>query len=174
MLGFVFQSIVKTWQNTTQLHKLFALDIATMFLLWASLVAQMVKNLPGMQEIRTRSLGEEDSLEKGMATHSSIFAWRIPWTEEPGRLQSSRLQRVGHNWQWLTPNRVKLRWMYYFSSCFFPTRLLVFVPFCLILSPAFFLWIISEQVTRKSEKIENLPPPKRWEPLDNQAFTSRS
>ena len=96
MLGFVFPSIVKTWQNTTQLHKLFALDIATMFLLWASLVAQMVKNLPGMQEIWTRSLGEEDSLEKGMAIHSSIFAWRIPWTEEPGRLLSMGSQR-GHS-----------------------------------------------------------------------------
>ena len=47
----------------------------------------MVKNLPAMQETRVRSLGQEDSLEKGMATHSSILAWRIPWTEEPGRLQ---------------------------------------------------------------------------------------
>ena len=53
----------------------------------ASLVAQMVKNLPAMQETRVRSLGQEDSLEKGMATHSSILAWRIPWTEEPGGLQ---------------------------------------------------------------------------------------
>jgi len=52
----------------------------------ASLVAQMVKNLPAMQETRVQSLGGEDPLEKGMATHSSILAWRIPWTEEPGRL----------------------------------------------------------------------------------------
>ena len=51
-------------------------------------VAQMVKNLPVMQETLVRSLGQEDSLEKGMATHSSILAWRIPWTEEPGGLQS--------------------------------------------------------------------------------------
>ena len=51
-----------------------------------SLVAHMVKNLPAMQETRVRSLGQEDALEKKMATHSSIFAWRIPWTEEPGRL----------------------------------------------------------------------------------------
>ena len=57
----------------------------------------MVKNLPAMQETRVRSLGWEDPLEKGMATHSSILAWRIPWTEEPGRLQSMGLQRVGHN-----------------------------------------------------------------------------
>ena len=55
---------------------------------WASLVAQMVKNLPAMQETWVQSLGWEDPLEKGMATHCSILAWRIPWTEEPGRLYS--------------------------------------------------------------------------------------
>ena len=55
---------------------------------WASLVAQTVKNLPAMQETWILSLGQEDSLEKEMATHSSILAWEIPWTEEPGRLQS--------------------------------------------------------------------------------------
>ena len=54
----------------------------------ASLVAQTVKNLPAMQETRVQSLGREDPPEKEMATHSSILAWRIPWTEEPGRLQS--------------------------------------------------------------------------------------
>jgi len=59
--------------------------------------AQMVKNLPAMQETQVQSLGWEDSLEKGMATHSSILAWRIPWTEEPGGLQSMGSQRVGHN-----------------------------------------------------------------------------
>ena len=58
-------------------------------------MAQMVKHLPAMEETLVRSLGWEDPLEKGMATHSSILAWRIPWTEEPGRLQSIRLQRVG-------------------------------------------------------------------------------
>ena len=52
----------------------------------ASLVAQTVKNLPAMQEIWVWALGQDNSLEKGMATHSSILAWRIPWTEEPGRL----------------------------------------------------------------------------------------
>ena len=55
---------------------------------WASLVAQTVKNLPAMQETQVQSLGQEDSLEKGMTTHPSILAWRIPWTEEPGGLQS--------------------------------------------------------------------------------------
>ena len=58
----------------------------------------MVKNLPAMQETRIRSLGQEDPLEEGMTTHSSILAWRIPWTEEPGGLQSMGLQTVGHNW----------------------------------------------------------------------------
>ena len=58
---------------------------------------QMVKNLPVMQKTRVQSLGREDSLEKGMATHSSILAWRIPWTEEPAGLQSTGLQRVGHD-----------------------------------------------------------------------------
>ena len=59
---------------------------------WASLVAQLVKNLPAVQETRVRFLGWEDPLEKEMATHSSILAWRIPWTEEPGRLQSIGFQ----------------------------------------------------------------------------------
>ena len=63
-------------------------------IIWASLVAQTVKNLPAMQEIEVQSLGWEDPLEKGMATHSSILTWIIPWTEEPGRLQSMELQRV--------------------------------------------------------------------------------
>ena len=62
-----------------------------------SLVAQMLKNLPAMQETWVPSLGWEDTLEKEMATHSSIFVWRIPWTEEPGGLQSTGSQRVGHD-----------------------------------------------------------------------------
>ena len=66
-------------------------------ILRASLVAQMIKNLPAMQEIQVWSLSWEDPLEKGMATHSSITARRIPWTEEAGWLQSMELQRVKHN-----------------------------------------------------------------------------
>ena len=62
------------------------------------LLNQMVKNMATMQENRVRSLGPKDSLEKGIATHSSIPAWRIPWREEPGRLQSTGSQRVGHEW----------------------------------------------------------------------------
>ena len=63
----------------------------------ASLVAQMVKNLPAIQETRVQSLGREDPLEKEMATQSRILAWRIPRTEEPGGLQSMGSQRVRHN-----------------------------------------------------------------------------
>ena len=62
-----------------------------------SLVAQTVKRLSTMQEARVHSLGREDLLEKEMAPHSSVLAWKIPWTEEPGRLQSMGSQRVGHN-----------------------------------------------------------------------------
>ena len=64
---------------------------------WASLVAQMVKNLLAMWETWVRSLGLEDPLDKGMVTHSGIFAWRIPRTQEPGRLQFMRSQRVRHD-----------------------------------------------------------------------------
>ena len=60
-------------------------------------MAQMVKNPPAMWETQVRSLDWEDPLEKGMASHSSILAWRIPWTEELGELQSMGLQRVGHD-----------------------------------------------------------------------------
>ena len=64
---------------------------------WASLVAQTVRNLPAMQKTQARSLGREDPLDKGLTTRSSNLAWRIPWTEEPGRLQSMGLQKVGHD-----------------------------------------------------------------------------
>ena len=60
-------------------------------------MAQMVKHLPAMQETQVQSLGWEDPLEKEMATHSSTLAWKIPWTEESGRLQSIGLQRVRHD-----------------------------------------------------------------------------
>ena len=80
------------------------------------LLAQMVKNLPAMQGTQVRSLGWKDPLEKKMSTHSSILAWRIPWTEEPGRLQSTGLQTVGHDWMtntyrhiYITENMAKLR-----------------------------------------------------------------
>ena len=65
--------------------------------MWTSLVAQIVKNLPAVQETWVRSLGQEDPLKKEMATHSSILAWKILWTEKPGRVQSMGSQRVGHD-----------------------------------------------------------------------------
>ena len=79
--------------------RLLALNIIMLSICYygASLVTQMVKNLPAIQEAQVQSLGQEDPLEKGMATHFRILAWRIPWTEEPGGLQSMRLQRVGHD-----------------------------------------------------------------------------
>ena len=72
-----------------------SLEVLTEF--YTSLVAQTVKHLPPVQEIRVQSLGPEDLLEKEMATHSSILAWKIPWMEEPGRLLSMGSQRVGHD-----------------------------------------------------------------------------
>ena len=69
-----------------------------MYIYGASLLAQMVNSLPARQETQICSLGQEDLLEKEMATHSNILAWRIPWMEEPGGLQSMGWQRVGHDW----------------------------------------------------------------------------
>ena len=66
---------------------------------WASLVTQRVKNLPAMQETWVQFLGKEDALEKEMATHSTILAWRIPWTDEPGRLQSMGSQESDMTYQ---------------------------------------------------------------------------
>ena len=79
----------KTWRN---------LKCLSLSKKRASLVAQLVKNLPTMWETWVRFLGWEDPLEREMATHSSTIAWKIPWKEEPSRLQSMGLQRVGHNW----------------------------------------------------------------------------
>ena len=81
----------KESDTTEQLH----FTLAPTF--WTSLVAQTVKRLSTMQETQVRSLGREDRLEKEMAIHSSTIAWKIPWIEEPGRLQFMRSQRVGHD-----------------------------------------------------------------------------
>ena len=80
-----------------QLWSIDSVTIGLSFMTRASLVAQMVKRLPAMWETRVQSLGWEDLLEKEMATHSSILAWGIPGTEEPGGLQSMGSQRVGHD-----------------------------------------------------------------------------
>ena len=85
MLSTVLRSVIR-------LHKL---NIS--FVIRTSLVAQRLKCLPGMQETRLRSLGREDPLEKEMTTHSSTLAWKIPWREEPGKLQSMGWQRVRHD-----------------------------------------------------------------------------
>ena len=89
---------MKCWPQVTCL-RLFKRggEVLSVFCLLASLVAERLKRLPPMQETWVRTLGWEDPLEKEMETHSSILAWRIPWTEEPFRLQSTGLQRVGHN-----------------------------------------------------------------------------
>ena len=73
-------------------------------------MAQRIKHLPAMQETRVQSLGWEDPLEKEIATHSSILVWRIPWTEEPGELQSTGPQRVGHDWATLLHTEVSHSW----------------------------------------------------------------
>ena len=78
----------------------------------ASLVAQRLKRLPAMWETWVRSLGQEDPLKKEMATHSSILAWKILWTEKPGRVQSMGSQRVGHDWATKhkhNENRIKIK-----------------------------------------------------------------
>ena len=72
--------------------------VSACVLTMTSLVAQTVKRLPTMRETRVQSLGREDPLKKEIATHSSTLAWKIPWTEEPGRLQSMGSQRIGHDW----------------------------------------------------------------------------
>ena len=86
--------------------------LATPHGLWAYLVAQLVKNLPAIQETWVWSLGQEDALEKGMATHSSILAWEIPWTKEPGSLPYMELQRVGHDWVTLSLSYISMVWLF--------------------------------------------------------------
>ena len=90
----------------------------------ASLVAQMLKNLPAMQETQVLSLGREDPLEKGISTHSSVLAWKIPWTEEPGGLQSIGLQRVSHDWVTNTHTHTTMRtWTVASINIFCPRHL---------------------------------------------------
>ena len=93
--------------------------IHTYLCMLTSPVAQMIKRLPTMQETQVRSLGWEDPLEKEMATHSSILAWRIPWMEVPGELQQSMvLQRVGHNWVTFTSLHICMYTCVYMSIFF--------------------------------------------------------
>ena len=106
-----FSKNLRSWPTTTQhqaCHRecypfkgfcLLVLLYSLKFIkhLLCALGAQTVKNLPAMQETQVRSLGQEDPLEEGMSTHTSTLAWRIPWTEEIGRLQSMGLRRVRHD-----------------------------------------------------------------------------
>ena len=95
-MGSHWAAVYGVAQNRTRLKWL---SSSSSTISGASLVAQMVKRLPAVQETWVRSLGREDPLEKEMATHSSTLAWKIPWTEEPCRLQSLGLQRVRHDWE---------------------------------------------------------------------------
>ena len=102
---FSSQSLVPTatlftlvyWESQSQMQFFMAASLCNWFPHVASLVGQRIKNLSAMQKTRVRSLGQEDPLEKEMATHSNILAWRIPWTEEPGTLQSMGSQRIKHD-----------------------------------------------------------------------------
>ena len=101
MFTFLLWNIVNNYNSLCNCQFFIFMYMCLIFfgtrLVGASLVAQTVRNMPAIQETRVWSLRSEDSLEKGMATHSGILAWRIPWTEEPGGLQSGS-QRVGHDW----------------------------------------------------------------------------
>ena len=91
---FLLQGIFLTQGSNLHLLRLLHWQVDSIL----KTMTQMVKNLPAMQGTRVQPLGWKDPLEKGMATHSSILAWRIPWTEGPGGLQSMGLQRLGHDW----------------------------------------------------------------------------
>ena len=95
MMAFQLIIHTKIWVIVMLGHSLHL--IKTFLNNWASLVVQRLKRLPAMWETWVLSLGREDPLEKEMATHSGILAWRIPWTEEPGGPQSTGSQRVGHD-----------------------------------------------------------------------------
>ena len=92
----MFNNKVKQFQTDLLCHKT-GTELTQKAFSGPSLVAQMVKNPPAMQETQISSLGQENTLEKRMTAHSSILAWKIPWMEEPDGLQSKGLQRVGHN-----------------------------------------------------------------------------
>ena len=109
--------------------------------IWASLVAKWVKSPPAMpetQETQVQSLGWEDPLQKGTATHSNILAWKIPWTGEPGRLQSTALQRVGQHWiDWACTHAG----LFIYSSCYILMLIMTF----------FFLPWLERMLTKKKE-----------------------
>ncbi|CAI9168106.1 unnamed protein product [Rangifer tarandus platyrhynchus] len=91
------EGLGRRWRECGKQKRVLGKDVRRGIHTGTPMVAQMVKNLPDYQKIRVRSLSQEDPLEKGMAAHPGILAWRIPQTEEPGRLQSMRPQRVRHD-----------------------------------------------------------------------------
>ena len=114
-LSFPFNSSYTIGQGTKVIP--FTMSIPILFQQpekWASLVAQLVKNLPAM-ETPVQLLGQEDPLEEGMASHSSILAWRIPWTEDPGGLQSMGSQRVRHDW-WAKHSAEMTTWWIFWDT----------------------------------------------------------
>ena len=104
MITTIHNCLLSTWNVVIVIKNW----ILTFSFNYAFLVAQMVKNLLAMQETQVQFLGQEDPLEKGMATQSSILPWRIPWTEEPGGLQSTGSQRVRHDWATNTTTTINL------------------------------------------------------------------
>ena len=104
MITTIHNCLLSTWNVVIVIKNW----ILTFSFNYAFLVAQMVKNLPAMQETQVQFLGQEDPLEKGMATQSSILPWRLPWTEEPGGLQSTGSQRVRHDWATNTTTTINL------------------------------------------------------------------
>ena len=104
MITTIHNCLLSTWNVVIVIKNW----ILTFSFNYAFLVSQMVKNLPAMQETQVQFLGQEDPLEKGMATQSSILPWRIPWTEEPGGLQSTGSQRVRHDWATNTTTTINL------------------------------------------------------------------
>ena len=96
--------------NETSLWWCPGICVFNKLLRWCALLAQTIKNLPAMQETQVLSLAQEDPLEKGMATHSSIVAWRIPWTKEPDGALSTGLQRISHDWTTFTHSFTQMMW----------------------------------------------------------------
>ena len=126
----------------------------------ASLEAQLVKNPPAMQETWVQSLDREDALEKGMATHFRILAWEIPWTEEPGGLQSIELKRVGHNLTTKPPPQPMVRTLHFHcrGHRFYPWLGKPTLPSILILTPG----VVSSVSTTFEKRFLNFQSPILW------------
>ena len=134
ILYYIYYIYIKS-VNYTTIYLLYYIYMLSVILhcyisVWGFPVAQLVKNLPAMQETRVQSLGRENPLEKGMATHSSFLAWRIPWTEEPCGLQSTGLQRVRHGW--VTNTHVYL--LYYICMYIYMLSIILHYYICFIYS----------------------------------------